>query len=91
MEYTPHPYVTSRKVACGVKDHRGDERENHSYFTHSLAHDGGAGVRVVLHVADEEAHDRGVEEGEEEKNDRRTLVDDTSDRQLGSFLLSIRL
>ena len=52
-----------------MKDYRGDKRENHSYFTHSFANDGGSGVGVVLHMADEEAHNSGMEESEEEKND----------------------
>ena len=52
-----------------MKDYRGDKRENHSYFTHSFANDGGSGVGVVLHMADEEAHNSGMEKGEEEKND----------------------
>ena len=42
-------------------------------------------------MADEEAHNSGMEESEEEKNDCRTLVDDTSDRQLGSFLFSVSM
>ena len=68
MKSIPHPYVTSRKVTRGMKDYRGDKRENHSYFTHSFANDGGSGVGVVLHMADEEAHNSGMEKGEEEKN-----------------------
>ena len=91
MKSIPHPYVTSRKVTRGMKDYRGDKRENHSYFTHSFANDGGSGVGVVLHMEDEEAHNSGMEEGEEEKNDCRTLVDDTSDRQLSSFLFSVSM
>lgn len=91
MKSIPHPYVTSRKVTRGMKDYRGDKRENHSYFTHSFANDGGSGVGVVLHMADEEAHNSGMEESEEEKNDCRTLVDDTSDRQLSSFLFSVSM
>ena len=70
-----------------MKDHRGNERENHSYFTHLLANDGGSGVCIVLHMADEETYNCGMEKSEEEQNYCRSLVDDTSDRQFGSFLL----
>lgn len=91
MEFNPHPYVTSGNIARGMKDYRGNERENHSYFTHSFTNDRRPGVGVVLHMADEETHNSGMKESEEEKNNRRTLVDDTSDRQFGSFLLSVSL
>ena len=89
METISQQYVTSGKVARGMKDYRSDERENHSYLTHLLTNDRGPRIRVVPHVTDEETHDDGVEECEKEKNDCRALVNDTPDGEFGSFLLSI--
>lgn len=91
MEITSLQYMTSGKVARWMKDYRGDERENHSDFTHTFADDRGSRIRVILHVANEEAHNDGVKEREKEKNDCGTLVDDTSDGEFGSFLLSVMI